>query len=616
MAYCLIAGSVIAGSIVAGCDQKPAPSASLSASAAEQASAPASTRRFNDLARDHATQALAALEKVDPATNCKLTPAYLELRSAIFAGKAWWRIAEREASEVLLGPERPMVEGGGRLGMLDAALESGDCKDAKNHVFQIRSALRLIQLQLRTFPESRPKSARRLSFMAAELGGVILEATPEVSLFQSGMRADARGLLRGLREGAALLHTDANTLEQLNGQIAAFQSALVPEGDAALLDAPPLTGRAELVRQTGALGLEVRRLIRLADPSATSDLELPFQPSRRDAYTEQVRLGERTDVAVTVLSLPEPRTLTPKSRVELGKRLFFDKRLSKGNSRSCASCHEPGRGYSDGKPRAVSLDPAVPKLRNVPSLLYTASQAAFLWDGRLLTAKRQAQRVIHSRAEMGLTEAELVERLSGDADLKAAFTKEFKDGVTAENVGTALAAFQAAMLSPGESPLDRFARGQAPLDAQLSRGLDVFSGKARCARCHVPPLFAGTRPNDFAISVFAAIGVTTAPTSKQLDPDLGRFEVTHSKADRHVFKTPSLRDIGLTAPYFHNGAFKTLEQVIDFYDQGGALGLGLELPNQDPDVRKLELTTDEKRLLLKFLREGLADPQESIEVSP
>ncbi|MCA9647314.1 MAG: hypothetical protein KC492_41780, partial [Myxococcales bacterium] len=114
---------------------------------------------------------------------------------------------------------------------------------------------------------------------------------------------------------------------------------------------------------------------------------------------------------------------------------------------------------------------------------------------------------------------------------------------------------------------------------------------------------------------FAAIGVTATPAGKQLDPDLGRFSVTRSKADRHVFKTPSLRDIGLTAPYFHNGAFKNLEQVVDFYDKGGAQGLGLELPNQDPDVRKLELTKEEQRLLLKFMREGLADPTKSLELA-
>lgn len=603
------------------CDGEPSANGSGAGSSAKTAvtpsAAPLAPRPFNDLASGYARQALGALERFD-AEACKVTTDYLELRSAVFAGKAWWRVAEREASEVLLGPERPSVEGGGWLGALDATLESGDCKEAPKQVFQIRSALRLIEVQLERFPESRARYARRLSFMAAELGGVLLESTPEVSLFQAGVRADARGLLRGLREGAPLL--GAKDTEALTRQLDTLEAQIVPSSDPSLLAAPALTGRADLVRKTGPLGLEIRRLIRTGTYSPTREIDWPFQPDRIDAYQDRLEVGERSDVAVSVLSLPAPPavraggSLPPKTRVALGKRLFFDKRLSKGNSRSCATCHDPKLGYADAKPRAISLDPMTPTLRNVPGLLYTANQASFLWDGRLLTAKRQAQRVIHSRAEMGLSEQELVERLSKDPDLLQAFEREFAEGVTAENAGAALSAFQAAQLSPGETPLDRFARGQAALDPELSAGLDLFSSKARCGRCHIPPLFAGTRPNDFAISVFAAIGVTDKPNGKRLDGDPGRYEVTRSELDRHVFKTPTVRDIALTAPYFHNGAFKTLEEVVDFYDQGGARGLGIELENQDPDVRKLELTPEEKRLLLKFMREGLGDPKEALKL--
>ncbi|MEZ4230763.1 MAG: cytochrome c peroxidase [Polyangiaceae bacterium] len=588
------------------------PSASTSATPAQVPSRP-----FNALSRGYALEALRALDGLDIERSCQVSPAYLRLRSAVFAGKAWWRIAEREAAEVLLGPERPSVEGGGRLGALDAALESGRCDGASKHVFQIRSALRLIEHQLKTFPESPIKSSRRLSHMALELGGVLLESTAETSLLDAGIRADSRGLLRGIREGAALLEVKAAERKRLNDALDALAQRIAAGDDAALIAAPPLSGRAAIVRQTGDLGLEVRRLLRLANGSATDlTLDWPFEPMRAAAYAERVQVGERTDVAVSVLSLPAPRSLPPESRVELGKRLFFDRRLSKDGTRSCATCHQPSRGYADGKPRAVSLDPGVPVLRNVPSLLYTASQASFLWDGRLLTAKRQAQRVIHSRAEMGISAEELVERLSKDTELAGAFSREFGDGVTAANVGAALSAFQSARLAPGESPLDRFARGGPALSKDLSDGLDLFAGKARCARCHVPPLFAGTRPNDFAISVFVAIGVPEHPHSKRLDPDLGRFEVTRSENDRHVFKTPSLRDIALSAPYFHNGAFQTLEQVVDFYDQGGARGLGIDLENQDPDVRRLELSVEEKRLLLRFMREGLTDPPAAIEGGP
>jgi cytochrome c peroxidase len=179
---------------------------------------------------------------------------------------------------------------------------------------------------------------------------------------------------------------------------------------------------------------------------------------------------------------------------------------------------------------------------------------------------------------------------------------------SAEVAAAALAAFEAWYLTPASSPLDRFARGEEKaLSTEERAGFDVFAGKGRCARCHVPPLFGGSYPSDFSTPIFAALGVPDSPAGKALDPDPGREGVSHRPRDRGAFKTPTVRDAAKTAPYFHNGAFPTLEAVVDFYDKGGGKGLGLEVPNQDPEVRPLKLTAAEKRALLRFLRHSLSD---------
>jgi cytochrome c peroxidase len=180
------------------------------------------------------------------------------------------------------------------------------------------------------------------------------------------------------------------------------------------------------------------------------------------------------------------------------------------------------------------------------------------------------------------------------------FRARFEDGVTPGNIGLALAAFEARELVPGEAPIDRFARGDdGALSADERAGLDVFAGKGRCARCHVPPVWSGSRPPDFTAPIFAVLGVPSAPGTTVLDADRGR-----GAGD---FRVPTVRNVTRTAPYFHNGRYATLDQVVDFYDRGGGKGVGVDVM-QDPEIRPLHLSADEKRLLLVFLRQALTDP--------
>jgi cytochrome c peroxidase len=153
------------------------------------------------------------------------------------------------------------------------------------------------------------------------------------------------------------------------------------------------------------------------------------------------------------------------------------------------------RGFADGLRVPRSLDPATPLSRNTPTLLYAAPQASFLWDGRLATAWTQALRVLHAKAEMGIGPEALERRLKADDGYRAAFAEAFPDGVSAENTGRALGAYEDAELVPATAPIDRFARGdRGALDERMRAGFDVLAGVGRCTRCHVPPLFGGTRP--------------------------------------------------------------------------------------------------------------------------
>jgi len=265
------------------------------------------------------------------------------------------------------------------------------------------------------------------------------------------------------------------------------------------------------------------------------------------------------------------------------------------------------KAYQDGLVVPTSLVPGTALHRNTPTLLYTPLAALLTWDGRIRTADRQALSVIHTDAEMGLGNEELTSAVASDPAYASAFRDLFARDVTAADIGVALAAFEARTFVVGRAPIDRFAKTGSGLSDDARAGLDVFAGKGRCARCHVPPLWGGSRPPQFDVAIFSALGVPTAPDSGVLDPDLGRGAISHRWADAHAFKVPTLRNVARTAPYFHHGAFPTLDEIIAFYDKGGGAGVGLRVPNQDPEIRPLHLSAEDKRLLLVFLREALSD---------
>jgi len=469
------------------------------------------------------------------------------------------------------------------MASLDAALDAGDAAQATAELGRVRQALRLAAVELEDAKATLDRGAELLSDAAYELGLQLLEASAASPSTTTCAIADARGTVRAIELGAAALGDPAPVLAALGPISRALDAAA----------AGALADRFALARATGQVGLALRVLA----------------GARGTRVRPPVAPLVESDTAVSALTLPRPRARVRPEVAAVGARLFADRRLSRGSRRACAGCHLPTRAFADGLRTPPSLD-ATPISRNTPSLTYGYLSAAQRWDGRVIAPEDQALSVLHTSSEMGVTSDEIVRVVEADPDARDAMKAAFPDGVTAKNVSLAIAGYVEA-LARGDARIDRAARGELALSADERAGFDVFVGKGRCSRCHVPPSFGGSRPREFQVPVFAVLGVPAREGSRALDPDLGRAAVTGRDVDRHAFKTPTVRDAAATAPYFHNGAFATLEAVVDFYDRGGGVGLGVAgvtREQQDPDVRPLKLSADERRALLVFLKETLRDP--------
>lgn len=316
---------------------------------------------------------------------------------------------------------------------------------------------------------------------------------------------------------------------------------------------------------------------------------------------------------------------TPSAAAEsLGLRLFFDPLLSGDNKRACASCHRPESGYAEPSARSAGFrspgDSGTPGERNAPGLAYAAYQRAQFWDLREAMLEDQIGHVVHGPGEFNTTFAGIQAKLRAIPAYADAFARAFpragSDAVTDATVAAALAQYVRS-LAGWNSPFDRYARGESDtLDPAAKRGFNLFMGKAGCGTCHFPPAFNGTVPPLYRETEAEVLGVPADPVAgaagaravPRLDPDPGRYRVRPAELWRGAFKTPTVRNAALTAPYMHNGRFRTLEEVVDFYDAGGGAGMGLSVPNQTLPADSLHLTAPEKRDLVAFMRALTDDP--------
>ena len=252
----------------------------------------------------------------------------------------------------------------------------------------------------------------------------------------------------------------------------------------------------------------------------------------------------------TVVPAPDDN-LTTLGKVELGRQLFFDVRLSGNNQMSCATCHLPDKAFADGQPQA--LGQAGRKLsRNTPSLLNVAFLPSYFWDGRAKTLEEQALEPVKSPEEMNQNLDELEQELRDIPGYVKQFADVFGSQITRERIAQSLAAFQRSLVTK-PAPFDRFLAGEKDaISATAKRGLELFQGGAACVRCHRGPLLSD--------GGFYRLGVA--------GEDEGLLAVTHTPADRGKFRTPPFRNIAQTGPYMHNGSMKSLNEVVTYYYRG------------------------------------------------
>lgn len=313
---------------------------------------------------------------------------------------------------------------------------------------------------------------------------------------------------------------------------------------------------------------------------------------------------------ITPAPIPAYNPQTPE-KIELGKKLFFDRRLSGDGTMSCATCHVPDLAFTDGQETSLSY-PTTKNWRNTPTLVNVAFFKHLFHDGRAATLEEQALFPVMSSFEMNLNLDYLEEKLRVVPEYAASFKTAFNNDITRERIAMAIAAFERTLVSIN-APLDKYLKGErAALSVEAQKGYNIFINKGRCAECHY-----GANLSDDS---FHALRVPENPENekdpritatrrfvakvyhyddyKNLVEDPGRYLITKDKKDWKAFRTPTLREIAKTAPYMHNGIFATLDEVIDFLNKGGGKG--------NTALKPLGLSKEEQRYLKAFLNEALS----------
>ncbi|MCI0387929.1 MAG: cytochrome-c peroxidase [Acidobacteria bacterium] len=360
---------------------------------------------------------------------------------------------------------------------------------------------------------------------------------------------------------------------------------------------------------------QLRFLIILAFVLAIFVLITPSFNALQRPFYDVIPLGLPEDTWTYYVPKNNPLTA---AKVELGRKLFFDARLSADGKVSCSTCHDPKLAFTDGKTIAEGIA-GRRGVRNSPTLFNILFNPAQFWDGRTDTLEQQAVEPLINPLEMGnASHDEVINRLRAVADYRADFHSVFGGEITIERLAQAIAAFERALVS-ADSPLDRFVAGdEEAISPEARRGFAIFRGRGRCSRCHTfseqRPFFtnfgyqntgvAASHPAYDKLARQAAAAVETDQAKAVIDKlgkeeggqELGRILVSYQLFELGSYRTPSLRNVALTAPYFHNGSAKTLAEVVKFYNGGGRLNLNL-----DEELHALGLTEDEQRDLVAFL---------------
>lgn len=316
-----------------------------------------------------------------------------------------------------------------------------------------------------------------------------------------------------------------------------------------------------------------------------------LKPTARSNFLK-ARLGSLDEVPV-----PADNPLTP-AKVELGKQLFFEPRLGGDGKTSCASCHKPDKAWSDGRARSIGARNRR-GLRNTPTLLNVAYYKVFYWDGRASSLEEQALKALSNPEEMASSAQSAVKTISALELYRPLFKTAFgSEDVTADRIAQAIASFERTLVT-GPSPFDRFLQGDlTAMTAEQKEGLNLFLTRAECAGCHRGPLFSNQE--------FAPSGIYIAP-------DWGRYNWTKKDYDAGKFRVPSLRNVALTAPYFHNGSEPSLIQAA-FFRAHGKTRKELAQRGIEPYMLSRHFTDEELKQMTAFM-EALTGELPKIEVA-
>ncbi len=309
-----------------------------------------------------------------------------------------------------------------------------------------------------------------------------------------------------------------------------------------------------------------------------------------------------------------PQNLSSSKLDNLGKLLFYDPILSASNERSCASCHNPQKGFADGEPKSLAFGMKGRIDRNSPTLINSVYSERYFHDLRADALEDQMEHVVVSEKEFNTNIFEVVSKLNQSEEYLNLFKEIYQNESVPINKHTIAFAITSYVksLSGYNSFFDKYVRGESnELSASAKRGFNLFMGKAACGTCHFAPNFNGTVPPLYNESESEVLGVPENPYNKILviDNDEGRIAAKLKEGApfyRYSFKTPTIRNVALTAPYMHNGSYKTLQDVMDFYNKGGGSGIGINVPYQTLPADPLNLNKQEMKDIISFM-ESLTD---------
>lgn len=344
-----------------------------------------------------------------------------------------------------------------------------------------------------------------------------------------------------------------------------------------------------------------QQLINEYQVKSNSYVDYSLTKEASSIFSKQLFVGQNTKGIFQ--NIKDEKVLGEIERI--GKLLFYDPILSGNNLRSCVSCHAPSHFFTDTiQSAALQFDKKESLQRNTPSLLNSTFNHLIMHDGLHFNLQDQAKAVITSSVEMGSTEKDVVEKVMSCEEYKTIFEGLLKytpqeKTVTIDHIASALTLYYG-KFSMFESPFDIAMNNKKETSISAKKGYNLFMSKAQCATCHFAPQFNGVKP-PYVGSEFEVLGVPKDTNYKALSDDKGRYFINPAKETANAFRTGTVRNAEKTKPYMHNGIFKTMNQLIDFYDGGGGAGRGLNVPNQTLSSDSLHLTNEEKINLISFI---------------